>query len=109
MNNNFMLKLTEDMVVDVQALGAEVDVRTHVINAMFEAHKNDTDASILFSVPFKAYQKELIEYKMQYDKAVKDLGDKIIPMVQEKLNSDNLTFDWNISDFSKLEAEIIFR
>lgn len=109
MDKNFKLNLSEDMLTEVQSLGAEVDVRTHVINAMFEAHKNDTDTSIIFSAPFKAYQKELMDYKMQYDKAVKDLGDKIIPMVQEKFNSDDVTFDWNISDFSKLEAEIIFR
>lgn len=106
MDKNFKLNLTEDMVVDVQVLGAEVDVRTHVVNAMFEAHKNDADASIITSVPFKAYQKELMEYKLKYDNAVKELGDKLIPIVQEELKLDDVSFNWNIDDFSKLEVEI---
>lgn len=106
MNNNFKLNLTEDMIADVQTLGAEIDVRTHIIDAIFEAHKNDVDSSIITSTLFKTYQNELMEYKLKYDKAVKELGDKIIPMVQEKLKSDDVTFDWNIQDFSKLEVEI---
>ena len=73
---------------------------------MFENHKTDTDNSIFTSVPFQAYQKELIEYRRAYDKEVERLGEKLIPMVQEYLGIDEIDFDWRVEDFSKLEVEI---
>ena len=83
MNKNvekvFNLKLTEDMVRELQVLGAEVDARAYVIDSMFENHKTDTDNSVFTSVPFQAYQKELIEYRRAYDKEVERLGEKLIP------------------------------
>ena len=110
MNKNvekvFNLKLTEDMVRELQVLGAEVDARAYVIDNMFENHKTDTDNSIFTSVPFQAYQKELIEYRRAYDKEVERLGEKLIPMVQEYLGIDEIDFDWRVEDFSKLEVEI---
>lgn len=110
MNKNvekvFNLKLTEDMVRELQVLGAEVDARAYVIDSMFENHKTDTDNSVFTSVPFQAYQKELIEYRRAYDKEVERLGEKLIPMVQEYLGIDEIDFDWRIEDFSKLEVEI---
>ena len=110
MNKNvekvFNLKLTEDMVRELQVLGAEVDARAYVIDSMFENHKTDTDNSIFTSVPFQAYQKELIEYRRAYDKEVERLGEKLIPMVQEYLGIDEIDFDWRVEDFSKLEVEI---
>ena len=106
MKEKFNLKLTEEMVAEVRAIGAEVDVRVYVIEHMFEAHKNDVDSSIVTSIPFKAYQKELMEYKLKYDAAVKTLGDKIIPMVQEHLGVEDVNFDWNIEDFTNLEVAI---
>lgn len=110
MNKNvekvFNLKLTEDMVRELQVLGAEVDARAYVIDSMFENHKTDTDNSVFTSVPFQAYQKELIEYRRAYDKEVEKLGEKLIPMVQEYLGIDEIDFDWRVEDFSKLEVEI---
>lgn len=110
MNKNvekvFNLKLTEDMVRELQVLGAEVDARAYVIDSMFENHKTDTDNSVFTSVPFQAYQKELIEYRRAYDKEVERLGEKLIPMVQEYLGIDEIDFDWRVEDFSKLEVEI---
>lgn len=109
MEKNFKLKLTEEMVAEVQALGAEVDTRVHVINSMFETHKNAADDSVFTSVPFMSYQKSLQEYKTKYDAAVKALGDKIIPMVQEHLGVEDVNFDWNIEDFTNLEVEITLK
>lgn len=110
MEKNFKLKLTEDMVKEVQALGAEVDTRSYVINSIFDTHKTDTDNSIFTSVPFKLYQKELFEYRQQYDNAVKKLGDEhIIPMVKEYLGVDDVEFDWKIDDFTSLEVDITLK
>lgn len=110
MEKNFKLKLTEEMVAEVQALGAEVDTRVHVINSMFETHKTAADDSVFTSVPFMSYQKSLQEYKTKYDAAVKALGDNvIIPMVQEHLGVEDVNFDWNIEDFTKLEVDITLK
>lgn len=110
MEKNFKLKLTEEMVKDVQTLGAEVDARVYVIDSMFDAHKTDTDNSIFASVPFNMYQRELVLYKQKYDQAVKELGDKyIIPMVKEHLGVDNVDFDWRIDDFTTLEVNITLK
>ena len=110
MEKNFKLKLTEDMVKEVQALGAEVDTRTYVINSIFDTHKTDTDNSIFTSVPFRMYQKELYEYRQQYDAAVKKLGDEhIIPMVQEHLGVESVDFDWKIENFADLEVLITLK
>lgn len=106
MEKNFKLQLTEDMVKELQVLGAEVDARTYIIDSMFENHKTDGDDSIFTSVPFRAYQKELIEFRRKYDKEVEALGMKLIPMVQEYLGVDDVDFDWEIKDFSDLEVEI---
>ena len=106
---NFKLQLTEDMITEVQALGAEVDARVHLIDAMFENHKNDPDDSVFTSPAFVSYQKGLTEYKKKYENAVRALGDKIIPMVQEYLGEEDVTFDWNIDDFSKLEVDITLK
>ena len=110
MEKNFKLKLTEEMVKDVQTLGAEVDARVYVIDSMFDTHKTDTDNSIFASVPFNMYQRELVLYKQKYDQAVKELGDKyIIPMVREHLGVDNVDFDWRIDDFTTLEVDITLK
>ena len=106
MEKIFKLQLTEDMVRELQVLGAEVDARAYIIDSMFENHKTDTDDSMFTSVPFRAYQKELIDYRRKYDKEVEALGMKLIPMVQEHLGEDNIDFDWEIKDFSDLEVEI---
>ena len=109
MEKNFKLQLTEDMVRELQVLGAEVDARAYIIDSMFENHKTDTDDSMFTSVPFRAYQKELIDYRRKYDKEVEALGMKLIPMVQEHLGEDNIDFDWEIKDFSDLEVEITIK
>ena len=64
---NFKLQLTEDMIAEVQALGAEVDARVHLIDAMFENHKNDPDDSVFTSPAFVSYQRGLTEYKKKYE------------------------------------------
>lgn len=100
------LTLTEDMVADIQMYGAEVDARTHVIDTMFDTHKNDIDDSLFTSVPFMTYQKGLADYRKKYNDAVMTLGNKLIPMVEKELGTTNVSFDWEIRDFSTLEVEI---
>lgn len=109
MEKNFKLKVTEDMIKDIQTYKSEIDARTYVIDSMFENHKDDKDNTIFISVPFKHYQRELFEYKMKYEKAIEELGSKLIPMVQEHVGKEKVNFDWTIEDFSKLEVEIYMK
>ena len=43
MEKNFKLKVTEDMIKDIQTYKSEIDARTYVIDSMFENHKDDKD------------------------------------------------------------------
>ena len=110
MEKSFVLKLTEDMVKEVQTLGTEVDTRAYVIDSMFDSHKADTDNAIFTSVPFQMYQKELFEYRQQYNAAVDKLAEEhIIPMVQEHLGVDSVDFDWKIENFADLDVLITLK
>ena len=46
---------------------------------------------------------------MKYEKAIEELGSKLIPMVQEHVGKEKVNFDWTIKDFSKLEVDIYMK
>lgn len=105
----FKITIPQELVDYVQRLGRDIDSRVYLIDRMFDNHRNDEDAAILDSVPFKKYHKEFEELKAEYDLAVSELGNKIIPFVAEKTGNDDPKFDWRIDDFSSLEVTITMR
>ena len=105
----FKITIPQELVDYVQRLGRDVDSRVYLIDRLFENHRNDEDTTMFDSVPFKKYQKEFEELKAEYDIAVKQLGDKLIPFVQKETGIDEPRFDWKIEDFSSLEVIITMR
>lgn len=102
----FTIELTQELVDYVQRVGYEVDTRVYLIDRMFDMHKNDTDTSLFDSVPFKKYHEELTEKKTEYDMAVKALGEKLKPVVCERVGRPDVEFNFEIPDFNDLKAYI---
>lgn len=101
MEKEFTIELNQKEVDYIQRIGYEIDTRVYLIDRMFDMHKNDTDASLFDSVPFKKYHKELEERKAEFDMAVKKLGEDVIkPVVCKKLGVDDVNFNFEIPDFS---------
>lgn len=102
----FTIELTQELVDYVQRVGYEVDTRVYLIDRMFDMHKNDTDLSFFDSVPFKKYHEELEQKKAEYDMAVKQLGEKLKPVVCEMVGREDVNFNFEIPDFNDLKAYI---
>lgn len=107
--NTYHLKISEETANYLQRLQFEVESRHAVIDRIITNHKEDTDASVLESVPFKRYHKQLEESEIAYALAKDEMTKKLIPMVQEKENNQDVTFDWRIEDFSACEVIITIR
>ena len=47
MTKKFKIEITQEAIDYVQRIGYEVDGYTHIINSLFEQHKNDIDDSVI--------------------------------------------------------------
>ena len=105
MDKQFTLVVENDLVDYLQRLGFDIDSRLAVIDRMFVNHKDDTDASVFESVPWKKYSKELEETQAQYTMAKDEFSKILIPLVEEKTGTKGVSFDWKIENFK--DAEVI--
>lgn len=95
------IEVQQESMDYLQRLAFEVEGRLEVINRLFTNHANDTDASVLTSVPFKTYQKEFDEANAAYNIAKDEFGKKIRPIVEEAVGQEGIDFDWMIEDFTQ--------
>ena len=110
MNNNiFYLPISEETSNYLQRLGIEVDSRLEIIDRLFTNHVNDTDASVLSSVPFKEYHKQFDDINAEYIIAKENFGKEIRPLVEEKVGKKDIDFDWMIEDFSTNQVKITIK
>ena len=105
MDKQFTLVVENDLVDYLQRLGFDIDSRLAVIDRMFVNHKDDTDASVFESVPWKKYSKELEETQAEYTMAKDEFSNILIPLVEEKTGTKGVSFDWRIENFK--DAEVI--
>ena len=105
----YTLKINQELANYLQRLGYEVDTRLSIIDRLFTNHKDDTDASVFESVPFKTYSKQLEDVQAEYDMAKNQMTEYLKPIVAEKegISVDEVLFDWRIDDFNSLEAKIM--
>lgn len=108
-DNFFYIPITEETLNYLQRLSLEVEGRLEVINRLFTTHANDTDDSVLSSVPFKKYQSEFNEYHAEYNMVKDELGKTLRPTVEEKVGSTGVDFDWFIDDFTENRVRIIVK
>ena len=100
------IELTQEMIDYVQRLGFEVDARVHLLDRMFDNHKDDITTKMFDSVPFKKYYKEYETLKAEYDMATKKLEGTIREIVIEKTGNPDVRFNWFIDNFTDLKARI---
>lgn len=96
----FTLELNKETADYLQRLAYEVMTRKDVVAHMLESAKNDTDTSVLDSVPFKHYHKLLEEAECSYDIAKTELEKSLQPRVLEHEGKD-VKFIWEVTDFSE--------
>lgn len=97
---NFTLELNKETADYLQRLAYEVMTRKDVVAHMLESAKDDADASVLDSVPFKHYHKLLEEAEYSYDVAKAELEKSLQPRVLEHEGKD-VKFRWEVTDFSE--------
>lgn len=73
------IKITEELSNYIERLYREYIGKKDIITSLFELHKNDADASIFESTPYKHYEKLFYESKIAYDTAMKEINDTIVP------------------------------
>lgn len=105
----FKIEVDQEAMNYLQRLSFEVEGRLEVINRLFTNHANDTDASVLTSVPFKTYQKEFEEANASYNIAKDEFGKKIRPIVESTVGQTDIDFDWMIEDFTQPYVKITVR
>ena len=105
--HNFYLPVSEETCNYLRRLSFEVEGRLEIINRLFTIHANDTDASVLTSVPFKTYHKEFEEINAEYSLAKESLTNELMKLVNEKYQTENpVDFDWKIENFDDNRALI---
>ena len=106
MKKQFTIVVQNEVVDYLQRLGYDIDSRLAVIDRLFTTHKDDTDASVFSSVPFKTYSKELEELQAEYAMAKDEFSEILKPIIQEKLGIPDVTFEWKIVNFKDAEVVI---
>lgn len=106
MKKTFYLPISQEMCNYLQRLSTAIDARLEVINRLFTSHKDDTDDSVLTSIPFRTYQKEYEDLNAEYSLAKDKLSEELLPIVKEKIGNENVTFNWQIEDFNSAQVRI---
>ena len=105
MKNTFTLKVENKLVDYLQRLGFDIDSRLAVIDRMFMNHKDDTDASVFESIPWKKYSKELEDVQAEYSIAKDEFSRLLIPIVEKETGVSGVSFSWKIENFK--DGEVI--
>lgn len=105
----YEVEISQELANYLQRLGYEVDTRLSIIDRLFTNHKDDTDASVFESVPFKTYSKQLEDVQAEYNMAKDKMTEYLRPLVAETegVPEEEVLFDWRIDDFNSLKATII--
>ena len=103
----FSVEFNKEQGNYLQRLGTEVDGKVFLIDRMFANHATDTDTSLFESVPFQHYYKEYEKAYATWDLAKKAFKEEVLdPIVEEKVGSKNIQYNWKIHDFRSGLCEI---
>lgn len=93
-------ELPDETVNEVERCQYEVNARQGVIDRLFEKHKDDADASMLDSKPFKHFMTQLAEAEAEYEMAKNRITEEFVP---DELKEHQV--EWNL-DFQTHEITI---
>lgn len=110
MTKSYYLDLPEDICNTLQRTGVEIDAITSIVDRMFQNHKEDKDATLFESIPWKNYMKQYEELNLRYTQEKNELNKYLDPILREKEGISkedmNFSFSWNIEDFAEKKAKI---
>lgn len=96
-----ILDINKETCDYLQRLTFEIEANKSVITRLLSDAKDDVDASVLESIPFKTYHKKMEESMYMYETAKNELTNEF----KERLGSNNFT--WFIDNFSEAKARVI--
>lgn len=67
------IKLNQEIADYIERLWFEYISRKDIITSLFELHKNDSDPTVLDSVPFKHYENLFADSKIAYETAMEEV------------------------------------
>lgn len=102
----FNITIDEKTSNYLERLTYETGYMKDIIDHIFISHKNDADASLFDSVPWKTYMKKYQEAFAEFDMAKEKLTEELMPIVKEKLNKEIVSFTWRIVNFNDNLIEI---
>lgn len=83
-NKIFKKEIPEGVVEQLQSYYEDYRAKQDLIMMLFEMHKNDTDAVIIESKPFLAYEKKFAEAKVYYDTMMEEIRNNYVPKEYQK-------------------------
>lgn len=101
----YYLLISKETCDYLQRLNFEIETRQSVVSRLIENAKDNVDASVLESVPFKNYHKELEEAVYSYQTAKDELS-KVLGAEVLKKEGKDVPFSWMIEDFHEPKAKI---
>lgn len=102
----YKLPITNEVCDYLQRLSFEVESRKQVVTRILENAKDNADDSVLESIPFKSYHKQLEEAIYSYETAKNTFSKDIEKEVFEKEGKE-IAFSWTIEDFHEPEVTIM--
>ena len=74
------VKITDKGLLEtLEANFYEYKAKQDIINSVFDTHAYDLDASVISSIPFKAYEKQFQESKIKYETIRDIVQDTYVP------------------------------
>ena len=73
------IECSKEILDLAQAKFEDYRAKQDLLTALFEIHKYDDDDLVIKSLPFKSYEKQFMEAKVEYDQVMKMIQDTIIP------------------------------
>lgn len=102
----YILEINKETCDYLQRLDFEINANQSVITRLLTQSKNDVDASVLDSVPYKTYHKQMEETMYMYEQAKQCLTEELKPRIYEKFGSA-VNFNWTLDDFTKPEVKVV--
>ena len=91
-----VIKVNEEIVNDIQAKDVSLQTSKEILIQMLDMHKLDRDTSFMETPIFKAYQQDIENKRLEFDKAKDKMASEYIPEnLAEKVKEWNLNYFTN--------------
>lgn len=102
---SFTVIIDKKVAEYLERLTYEVESRKSIIDFMFQSHKNDKDASLFESIPWKTYMKEYQDFFVELDMAKAEASKIVMAKINEMFGR-SIDCTWKMIDFKEGLIEI---